>query len=376
MRARHGTLIILLAAVLVAPAALTQEKGGEGISGPYEAVPNWPQPLPGDYTGWTWGSVGGVYAENANRIWVAMRGVLPIPRDVKPFTPWGELGLTTTGGDRTLERLWERRYDHCIFVVDRDGKQVAAWTQHDKLFDKPGARGPHKVKMSPYDAEKHVWVIDDNMHQIFKFTYDGQLVMTLGVSGVPGRDGNHFMRPTDIDWLPDGTFFISDGYVGKRVAKFDKDGKFLMDWGSEGTGPGQFNTVHSVAIAKDRRVFVSDRSNSRIQVFDENGKFIDQWPNIRSPYYVHMSKDQYLWVADGVTQKIVKYDLNGKMLYGWGTAGGDLGYLNGEHQISVDEEGNLYSASVFNGRVTKFRPKAGADPTHLVGPELRYPPTD
>ena len=137
--------------------------------------------------------------------------------------------------------------------------------------------------MSPYDPEKHVWVIDDQLHVIYKFTYDGKLVMTLGTKGQRGRDGERlFDRPTDIDWLPDGTFFISDGYGGTRVAKFDKDGKFLMDWGTppkdpKNPGPNEFNTVHSIQISKDRRLFVVDRGHRRIQVFDENGKFLDMW---------------------------------------------------------------------------------------------------
>ena len=109
-------------------------------------------------------------------------------------------------------------------------------------------RGPHKIKMSPYDPEKHVWIIDDQLHMIYKFTYDGKLVMSLGTKGKRGRDGGSlFDRPTDIAWLPDGTFFISDGYGGTRVAKFDKDGKFLMDWGAppkdpKNPGPNEFNT--------------------------------------------------------------------------------------------------------------------------------------
>ena len=130
---------------------------------------------------------------------------------------------------------------------------VQWWPQHDKLFEAPCGRGPHKIKMSPYDPEKHVWVFDDQLHVIHKFTYDGKLVMTLGTKGQRGRDaGKLFDRPTDIAWLPDGTFFISDGYGGTRVAKFDKDGKFLMDWGAppkdpKNPGPNEWNTVHSIA---------------------------------------------------------------------------------------------------------------------------------
>ena len=116
------------------------------------------------------------------------------------------------------------------------------------MFEGKCGRGPHKIKMSPYDPEKHVWIIDDQLHVIYKFTYDGKLVMTLGTKGKRGRDaGKLFDRPTDIAWLPDGTFFISDGYGGTRVAKFDKDGKFLMDWGTAAEGsaePGPERVQH------------------------------------------------------------------------------------------------------------------------------------
>jgi sugar lactone lactonase YvrE len=370
MRTRIAWLAALALALAGAP-ALMQEKGGEEETGPYEVVANWPQPIPG-LEDLTWGSTAGIYAETPDRIWIAQRGMLPKPPSRQP----GEGG----GGSPQRATSGEPKWTHCIIVVDRNGKLVQAWTQHDAMFGTKGGRGPHKIKMSPYDPEKHVWVIDDNLHQIFKFSYDGKLVMTLGERLVEGADANHFARPTDIDWLPDGTFFISDGYTGTRVAKFDKSGRFLMQWGQKGesgkeTRPGYMNTVHSVAVGKDRRVYVSDRSNSRVQVFDENGKFLDVWPGIRSPYSVFMARDQHLWVTDGVTNKILKYDLKGKLLYGWGTYGQFPGGLWGTHQISVDQEGNLYTAEVFNGRAQKFRPKKGADPAKLVQPELRYPVT-
>ena len=118
---------------------------------------------------------------------------------------------------------------------------VGEWPHLDKMFSQvPCGRGPHKIKMNPYDPDKHVWVIDDQQHVIWKFTYDGKVVMTLGTVGKRGRDaGKLFDRPTDIDWLPDGTFFISDGYGGTRVAKFDKDGKFLKDWGAPPKDPSE-----------------------------------------------------------------------------------------------------------------------------------------
>jgi hypothetical protein len=377
------------------PAAQAAEKGGQEEFGPYELVDNWPQPLAdGDdgvkHDGWTWGSVGAVYAETPDRIWIAQRGELPLPENSKPWTPYGMLmpprqatgngdGLSATC-DPVEKRGWERRYHHSILVVNKEGKMVQWWKDLDPMFEGKCGRGPHKIKMNPYDPEKHVWIIDDQLHVIYKFTYDGKLVMTLGTKGERGRDGGRlFDRPTDIAWLPDGTFFISDGYGGVRVAKFDKDGKFLMDWGKapadpKNPGPNEFNTVHSIQISKDRRLFVVDRGHRRIQVFDENGKFLDMWSTgLRSSPYAHIiTTDQYLWESDGGTQRVVKYDLNGHYLYGWGGPGGLPGQLNGPHSITTDQDGNLYLAEVFNGRVQKFRPKPGADPAKIVGQELRY----
>ena len=235
--------------------------------------------------------------------------------------------------------------------------------------------------MNPYDPDKHVWAIDDQLHVIHKFTYEGKLVQTLGTKGQKGRDGGRlFDRPTDIAWLPDGTFFISDGYGGTRVAKFDKDGTFLMDWGSKpkdpnNPGPNEWNTVHGIAISKDRRLFVADRAHHRFQVFDENGKFLDMFTTgVRSlPFYHFISSDQYLWVAAGGTSRILKYDLDGRYLYGWGVRGAQPGQFSGPHGLTTDQDGNLYVAEVFNGRVVKFRPKPNADLAKVVGQELRYP---
>ena len=382
-----------------ASTAAPQERGGQDEFGPYEPVANWPQPLQDGadgvkHEGWTWGSVGSVYAETPDRIWIAQRGELPLPANAKPWTPYGLLQPTrgnATGNtdglnaecESTPKRGWERRWHHSIIIVDRDGKLVGDWPHMEKMFSQdPCGRGPHKIKMNPYDPEKHVWIIDDQQHVIWKFTNDGKVELMLGTVGKRGREaGVLFDRPTDVDWLPDGTFFISDGYGGKRVAKFDKDGKFIMDWGTAPKdaahpGPNEFNTVHSIAISNDRRLFVVDRGHRRFQVFDENGKFLDMWSTgIRSSPYAHfISTDQHLWVADGGTQRILKYDLNGKYLYGWGGLGGQPGQLNGPHSITVDQDGNLYLAEVFNGRVQKFRPKPNADRAKLVGQELRYKP--
>jgi DNA-binding beta-propeller fold protein YncE len=123
-------------------------------------------------------------------------------------------------------------------------------------------------------------------------------------------------------------------------------------------------------VDSQRRVYVADRANARVQVFDENGKFLAQWRNIRSPYSIHIDKDDAVWVGDGDTHKIVKYNTDGEFQYAWGTYGHWPGGLWSNHQLSVDQEGNLYIADVFFHRVQKFRPQAGAEAAKLVGIQL------
>jgi len=350
MRIRHWSILLVLVAV-VAMGAVAEQRGGEDETGPYEAVPNWPQPLHND--GWTWGSTAAVWAESPDRVFVFQRGELEVLKD--PIGPGGLPKRAATNG--------KPRWQRCLMVFDRNGKLVESWDQHDDKFVRP-----HRIVISPYDPERNVWLVDDGAHQVFKFTNDGKkLLMVIGEKEKPGNDEYHFNRPTDLAFLPNGDFYVSDGYNNTRVVKYSKDGKFLLQWGKPGKGPGEFNLVHGISIDVDRqRIYVSDRSNSRIQVFDLAGKYIEEWNNIRSPYYLALSKDQELIVSDGVTQKILKYDLNGKLLHGWGTFGPFPGGLWGVHQVSVDSEGNLYLAEVFNGRVQKLRPKPSTDRARLI----------
>jgi DNA-binding beta-propeller fold protein YncE len=271
------------------------------------------------------------------------------------------------------------RRHHLVWAVDRDGNAIEEWLHLDDFFFPEGslARGPHKIRISPYDPEKHVWIIDDDLHEIHRFTNDGQLVMTLGERGVPGRGPNHFNRPTDIDWLPDGTFFIADGYAGTRVAKFDPGGEFLLDWGQppkdpDNPGPGEFWSVHSIGISNDRRIFVADREHHRMQVFDENGNFLDMWPTgYDSSVLTHyVTADDYIWVADWTTDRLIKYDLDGRYILDIGEHGPLPGQFDGVHQIHVDHDGNLYVTEVANDRSQKFRPKPDADPAKLLGPPV------
>ena len=352
-------------------AQMNQEKGGGDETGAYNLVRGWPQNYCGD--GYVIGSTAGIWAESPDRVYIFSRGCLPLIKEERGAADTFIPTRNASGYDMSQkDPARHPRWDHVFNVVDRNGRLIETWDQHNQKFVRP-----HRILVSPYDADRHIWLVDDGAHAIYKFTRDGkQLVMTLGTPMQSGNDATHFARPTDIAWLPDGTFFVSDGYVNTRVVKFDKNGKFLMTWGQPGTPPNEtrpsyMNTVHAIAIDKNRKIYISDRANSRVQVFDENGKFLDAWPNVRRPYSFLLTEDQHLWIADGITQKFTKFDLNGRLLYSWGTFGAFPGGFWGVHQFHTDSEGNLYTADVHVGRPQKFSPKPGANPAHIIGRYMR-----
>src|SRR3989475_1054042 len=234
-------------------AAVPGQKGGQDIFGAYEIVTNWPKPissLPG-HEKWTWGAGQSVFAESPNRVFILQRGELPnlgrpktIPlpqlgpniefpigrlpwRDATSTsppgrleTPDGKVGDDSDVGKAGVDFKWE----HCIVVVDANGNMIEDWIQWDKML-----RRPHSVYISPYDPEKRVWIVDDYRHSIFIFSNDGKrLLQTIGEPNVHAADDKHFYRPTFIAWLPDGTFFVADGYANTRGVKFDKNEKYLM----------------------------------------------------------------------------------------------------------------------------------------------------
>ena len=357
MRAFALSVASVFAIGLLASPGLLQEKGGEEETGPYTVVENWPAPWA--KSGYIWGSQPGIVADTPNRILIAARGELKLPDAL----PRGFNGIWGSLNQRATEPKPEMR--NCIVVVDGGGTLIESWTQWDKLFE--GGGGPHKIRINPYDPERHVWVVNDARHQIYEFSNDGtQLVRTMGEADVPGVDETHFNRPQDIAWLPDGSLLVADGLGNARVAKFDKSGMFVKAWGSRGNAPGQFSGPHGIATDRSGRVYVADRTNHRIQIFDGDGAFLDQWPGLRQANDIVIDKDQHVWVADGTNAKVLEYDPHGKLLYSWGTYGTFPGAFWELHQMSIDAEGNLYGADSFGGRVQKFRPRADADSSKLI----------
>ena len=383
-------------------AAVPGQKGGQDIFGAYDVVADWPKDLttlPG-HEGWTFGAGQSIFAESPNRIFVLQRGELPnlgrpkatrLPQlgpeprvsdrasavarrdDCQPSRRTAARARLPKAASRRGRRRGgnklgvDARWEHCVMIFDGQGNLIDSWKQYDSMLQRP-----HFVAISPYDPQKHVWIVDDHKHVVHKFTNDGKTkVQTIGTYGEPGADDTHFNRPTFMDWFPDGSFVVADGYNGTRVVKFDKDGKYVTAWGQRGeagkeTRPGYFNNVHGIAVdPKTRRVFVNDRGNRRAQVFDENGKYLHEWSFGSAPadiHLFHIFSDGYLWAADRGTSKMLKYDLDGNFMYSWGTWGDFPGGMWGVHGFSVDQEGNVYVAEVDNGGAQKYRAACGREP--------------
>ncbi|OFW15658.1 MAG: hypothetical protein A3F70_06890 [Acidobacteria bacterium RIFCSPLOWO2_12_FULL_67_14] len=333
-------------------------KGGQDLSGPYEVVVGWPQPLP-NHEGWQMSRAAGVWAETPDRIWVATSGELPTnyqgPRQWGPTTV---PKLVPALGDLTT-RIG--RYEHIIMIFDRSGRLLDSWEHWNKKVE-----GVNRILVNSYDKEPHIWIVDQGSNSAYKFSRDGKrLLLEIAAASVPGADPDDFSAQ-DMAFLPSGEFYLTGG---SRVSRFSAGGKYLSGFDKKGSAPGELNGTHGIQVDSRGRVYVADRGNSRIQVFDQNLKPLDQWPNIVAPYCMRLSKDgRVMWVSDGYTQTFQKYDLDGRLVKGstWGTWGPVPGALWGPHWFDVDSEGNLYVAEDYNARVQKFQPRADGVKEQIV----------
>ena len=370
---RTAIAFVLAAGFAVLPACVADQdpppaepnrpivKGGDARTGEYEPVADWWKPAPDHEDPWTWGQVSGVAADTPDRIIVAI---------------WG---------DRDADGRERPDGTNYLVVVDRDGNIAERWTQWDSILNKP-----HQVYISPYDPERHVWVVERgggrgvNM-QILKFTNDGsELVMKLvdpdhpttraEARANPNPGPFTYGDPAVLAFLPDGTFLLGDGYWNSRIVKYNAAGEYLMEWGELGNGPGQFDLVHGLAVDRDHRVYVGDRTNNRVQIFTEDGEFIEEWTDISDPVGVFIDETESVWVISATLNRLLKYNRDGELQSYWGTYGGTRrgfpGGLSRPHQLDVDQEGNVYVASWDGGWVNKFVPRADADPTKLIGKPL------
>lgn len=355
-----ATLIVI--ALLPAAGRLVNaaQKGGMDETGAYDVVPGWFKP---GIERWDQRVVA-VVADTPDRILIGSND--------RSLTLAGYPLLSADGRVLPQKTAVPTETDPAridvnqILVLDGSGRMIENWAQWNALI-----AIPHSLAFSPYDPERHLWVVDRTGQQILKFTRDGaRLVLKVGETGVAGTDHTHFDEPAGIAFLPDGSFYVADGYKNARIVKFDRDGRYQLEWGSKGSGPGQFNLVHAVTVDARRRVYAADRVNNRIQVFDERGRFLDAWPNVRSATRVVATEDGFVWASAAGYNRFAKYDLGGRLVYHWGLFGAEPGLMDNPHQWCVDRAGNLYVADANNDRVQKFVPKADADPAHLVRQEL------
>jgi DNA-binding beta-propeller fold protein YncE len=250
----------------------------------------------------------------------------------------------------------------------------------------------HAVKVDPQD---NIWVTDKGSDMVIKFNPEGRVVMVFGRKQEASDEGTGplkhvkpplppldglFRQVTDVAWDAAGNTFISDGYINSRVAKVDKDGNWLKSWGEAGDQPGQFNVPHSIAVDAAGNVYVADRGNRRIQVFDGDGKFLRQMtidvsapPDARAaigakpttttgtmapgaPWTVCITPGpkQVLYTSDAFPGRIYKLSLDGKVLGMFGKAGKQLGQFGWIHEIACPSENELYVSEILNWRVQKL----------------------
>ena len=165
---------------------------------------------------------------------------------------------------------------------------------------------PHGIYI---DSSGNIWVTDgrgdgQRGQQVFKFSPDREILMTLGEAGVAGDDSGHFNGPTDVLVAPNGDIFVSDGHDAEsnnRVLKFSEDGQFLKSWGTSGSAAGEFSVPHDLAMDSQGRLFVADRDNNRIQIFDQEGEFLEEWSQFGRPSGLHISGDDTIYVSDNLS---------------------------------------------------------------------------
>jgi sugar lactone lactonase YvrE len=235
--------------------------------------------------------------------------------------------------------------DH-LWVFHRGETPILEFDSSGKLLTSFGANMFVQAHGMAIDKDGNVWVTDSQNkdgkgQQVIKFSPQGKVLLTLGKAGVVGEGPDTFSGPADVVVAPNGDIFVADGHVAMsngRVVKFSKDGKFIKAWGKLGSGPGEFNVPHSIAMDSKGRIFVADRSNNRLQIFDQDGKFIEQWKQFGRPSGVYIDRNDAIYVADSQSN-----------------AAQNPGYKRG-----------IYIGSAKDGKVTAFIPYSGPDPDKVA----------
>ncbi len=260
------------------------------------------------------------------------------------------------------------RGEHPLIVFDRQGRFLRSWGEGQ--FARP-----HGITIGPDDA---VYCVDDADHTVRKYSPEGQLLLTFGISGQRAdtgattvdyrtirRAGPPFNLPTNVAVAPSGELYVADGYGNARVHRFSADGLLLDSWGAPGDGPGQFHVPHGIAVDAEGTVYVADRENSRVQRFSPDGTFLDQWTDVARPCEVFIEAAGYVYVAElgyragmfpgnepppgtPTGGRTSVFDAAGRLQARWG--GGDnpcqVGDFFAPHDVWVDRFGDVYVGEV------------------------------
>ena len=289
---------------------------------------------------------------------------LPATSEAGTNAPWhfGEVAAVATTREGTLLVL--HRGAHPILEFDVEGNFVGSWGEGGisggKVTQVPppgrtasGSRytvvhgpaacfacGGHSIRTDP---DGNVWVVDAAAHIVYRFDQDRNIALQLGERGVPGTDRDHFHLPTDVAFGPNGEVYVSDGYGSARVVKFSEAGDYVLEWGERGTGPGEFGLPHNLVVDAEGLVYVTDRDNQRIQVFDPDGAFLAQWQGVGSVSTLYLTDGQKIW-AGGTLR-----NLDGSIALSLpGNVGG--------HGTTVSPDGSVFVAQL-SGVIQRFVPR-------------------
>jgi sugar lactone lactonase YvrE len=245
------------------------------------------------------------------------------------------------------------RGDKTFFEFSPDGTFVRAFG--DKLFTRS-----HGLRI---DAEGNLWATDVGGHVVVKLNRDGQTLLTIGTKGEAGEwneaaGSRRLNQPNDVVIAANGDVFIAQGHTpgpegDARVLKFDKSGKFIKSWGGKGSGPGQFQVAHGIAIDAKGLLWVADRENQRIQVFDQDGTFVREIKYKGLPCGLDIGR-QFIYMVNGFAGQLLRLDLNGKVLAATGKPGKGPGEFGEAHMIAVSQKDEIYVADSVNATLVKF----------------------